>query len=248
MEPARVLEVAQAGRVRRADVDGEVVGNVGDGAGRGRVIVDVTVAVAADVDADDEALGQPRPRRADPVGQRLGAGVVEPHAVDRAPGRADRRVSRGRGLPCLRTRRDGAELDEPESERRPALDRDPVLVESRPEADAVAEAQPDDLHRVARRIGCPDAGREAAECRQASPDGCQQVEGRVMDRLGVEREEERPRRAVGGPAPGAHRSRGALSRRGRAGTPSPPGRPAGASRIRRRPSRRRTRAATGPGS
>ena len=35
VEPSRVLEVAQARRVRRADVDGEVVGNLGDGAGRG---------------------------------------------------------------------------------------------------------------------------------------------------------------------------------------------------------------------
>ena len=62
--------------------------------------------------------------------------------------------------------------------------------------------------RDRRPFAITDAGREAAERRQASPGGCQQVERRVMDRLGVEREEERPRGAVGGSAPGAHRSGG----------------------------------------
>ena len=66
-------------------------------------------------------------------------------------------MSRGRGFPACGAGRDGAELDEPEPERRPALDRDAILVESRAEPDAVPEAQPDDLDRVARRIGGPDA-------------------------------------------------------------------------------------------
>ena len=164
-KPLRVLEVAQAGGVRRADIDREVVGHLGHRARRGGIVVDLAVAVAADVDPDDEPLRQPRTSLGDPPGEGLGAGVVEPHAVDeravaRQPEEPRARIAR------LRPGRDRPELDEAEPERRPALDGEAVLVEARAKADTVAESQAHELDGLAAH------GRRAANPQSARPTAC----------------------------------------------------------------------------
>ncbi len=110
------LEVAQARRVRRADVDDQVVGDGGE-LTHGRAIVGRRLLGGGDpglahVDADEAG--------ACPVhetgGGGLGAGVGKAHPVDE--GAVGRRAGHARPVVAgLRQRRDRADLDEAETER-----------------------------------------------------------------------------------------------------------------------------------
>ena len=84
VERLGLLQIAQARRIRRRHVDGEIAGDGGEGLDQPDIVLGAVgrIAVGADIDADDAALvgagGKPRQRRrraaiveAEPVDDRL---------------------------------------------------------------------------------------------------------------------------------------------------------------------------------
>ena len=153
-EPAQRLDrlqVAQAGRVGRGDVEHEVVGVRGEpahGARGSRSAACSLLAPFARPTLTPSTVA--RAAAGDPRRDRLGAGVREAHAVlQRAVGgqapHARARVAR------LRERGDGADLDGAEAERAQALEPARVLVDAGGDAERAREAQAervDGQHRV----------------------------------------------------------------------------------------------------
>ena len=161
-----VLQRAQAGRVRRADVERDVIGErreqpEGEEVIGGRFL-QRRDARFAEIDADrDRRRPRARAQPAQALGDHFCAVVVEPEPVDqrllaRVTKDARPRISR------LRLRRDGADLDEAEPERFPSRDRDAVFIET--------GGEPDRIAKVKRRKTCAAAARarSAAE-RPARP-------------------------------------------------------------------------------
>ncbi len=164
------LEVAQAGRVRRGDVDDEVVrvrrealGGlhvVGDGL---RLRDDLGLA---DVDADHGLEDGLTGGQAGRHGER--AVIVEAHAVDERAVR-DEPEQPLLGVAGLRLPRHRADLDVVEAQHRHAVDGDRVLVEARGEPEGAVHAQPEGLGaqllvpgargRRRRRCAAPGCGR-----------------------------------------------------------------------------------------
>ena len=190
-ERAGRLQVAQAGGVGRADVQGHVVGVAPerrDRAGvvgrRGRGRGDLRLA---DVHAQRRPAQQLAPlERVELGGGGVGAGVVEAEAVDQGPVVGQAVQARAR-VALLGQRRDGADLGEAEAQPRPGGGGLGVLVEAGREADRVGEARPQQVLGQAaaavRRRG--DAADDRRRERQR---GHRQLVGA----LGVEAEEQRP--------------------------------------------------------
>ena len=120
------LHVAQARRVGRRDVDGEIGGKwrktlhtqfvVGEAVG--------AVLVGADVDADD--AGPARPRR-QPRWQRSWPSLLKPSRLITASSPVSRKM-RGFGIAGLRQRRDGSDLGEAETQAQQGVGHLAVLV------------------------------------------------------------------------------------------------------------------------
>jgi hypothetical protein len=128
------LQVAQSLGVRRGNVDGDVGGASVHGAQAGEIVVRGPrirrVEVLADVEAQDAG-----PLRAGRIGEEpLDAIVVEAEPVDERFGLRQPEEARLR-IAGLRSRRDGAALDEAEPERGESVDVRGVLVESGGEPD-----------------------------------------------------------------------------------------------------------------
>ena len=150
------LQRAEAGRVRRADVEDNVIGERGQEAERIKIIrhrlFDRRDLRFADVDADGDgrpaaALAQFSQARRDDVG----AVVVKPEAVDQ---RALLWITENARLriPGLGLRGNGADLDKAKAERGPGGNRDSILVEAGSEADRVWESKPENGSRFRRRL------------------------------------------------------------------------------------------------
>jgi hypothetical protein len=138
------LQVAQTGRVRRADVEDEIVGEAVQRAQARAVVVRGALERRglrlAEVDAERHrrpSRGEPRRQRAR---HRVGAVVVEAQAVDqRVLGRQPEEA--GRRVPGLGQGGDGAELGEAETERGPDVRKRAVLVEAGGEPERVRERE-----------------------------------------------------------------------------------------------------------
>ena len=104
------------------------------------------VLVLADVDAEHAPVIGLAHARAEVID----AAVVEAHAVDDRPGLGDAEQPRLR-VARLRARRDGADLEETETERGQRVDMVAVLVQPRGQPDRIGELEPHATHRIGRR-------------------------------------------------------------------------------------------------
>ena len=168
-----LLQVAQARRVGRRNVDGEVVGDAGEAGGTPGVVGGEigTVLVGADVDAE-------RRRHAHAVQPAIHfvvAGIVEAHAVDDTLGAADAEQPRLR-IARLRAWRDGAHFDQPEAHQRQRPRHLAILVEAGRHADRIFELEAGEQRLQFRRIGIGLLRREPE---------AQRVDSGAMRGLGV---------------------------------------------------------------
>ena len=141
------LQVAQAGRVGRRNVDGQIVAERGERLDPEHIVLDPVgrVPVGADIDADQSrratgrAAQEARPRPLEAV-------VVEAEAVD--DGRVLSQAKQARpGVPVLRPRGQRTDLDEAETELQHRAGDFGVLVEAGGKPEGVGKAQPEDLDR-----------------------------------------------------------------------------------------------------
>lgn len=141
LERIAELQAAQAGRVRRADVDGDVAGVGVDLVQADQVVVDRAlhrgIEVLADVDPQHAAIL----RRTHPRQQVVDAVVVETHAIDDRVGLRQAEQARP-GIARLRSRSDGADLDEAETELAEPVDGVAVLVQARGQPHRVGKPRP----------------------------------------------------------------------------------------------------------
>src|SRR5581483_939895 len=189
-EPRRRLQVAQAGRVRRAHVDREVVGEGRERGDRAPEVGELGVRVAdrgaraADVDADRDRRAA-REATAKAGRDRLRTRAVEAEAIHERAVRGEAEEPRRR-IPRLRESGHGPELGEAEAERLPKVGRDAVLVEARGEPDRVREVEPEDPLPEVRPAPGRVPGRDPLEDLFGERGG---GDGAAMGALGVEREE-----------------------------------------------------------
>jgi hypothetical protein len=145
-QPRRRLQVAQPGRVRRADVDHEIVSDPGEQP-RALRVVDRRRRLRhgpglADVDSDRFVTG---PAPAQPPGHGGRAVVIEPHPVHQGPvgGQPEQP---GPGIAALRAGGHGADLDEREAQGPQRARPQAVLVEARRQPQRPGQVQPEGRH------------------------------------------------------------------------------------------------------
>ena len=141
------LQVAQAGRVGRGDVEGQIVGERGEGPDAKHIVRDAVggVLVGADVDAD-HALAAAALSRAR---ARSKPSLLKPKRLMTAAS-SRRRNRRGPGVAVLRPRRQRADLDEAEAEAQHRARNLGVLVEAGGEAERIGKSQSQGLDRKPR--------------------------------------------------------------------------------------------------
>src|SRR5690606_38177388 len=130
------LQVAEAGRVRRGDVDRQIVGERRKHADARDIVRGAVVAVAigADIDAEDASGLAP----VEALGEGLVTLIIEAQAVDeravaRQPEKPRQRIAR------LGERRDGADFDEAEAEAEELVGDGAVLVEAGGKTDRIGQ-------------------------------------------------------------------------------------------------------------
>ena len=185
------LQAAQAGRVGRGDIDGQIAGEgrkarhpfhiVGDPVGR--------VLVRADIDPDDAGLALAQGEPLHRVGM---AAIVEAEAIDhrpifRQPEQARLRVS------ILGAGRQRSDLDEAEAEPQQRIRHHRILVVAGGKPDRIGEGDPGDFDAK------PVIDRNLAAFDETLAKSC---EGKIVSAFGIEPEEGRPRQAI----EGAHRT------------------------------------------
>ena len=178
-----LLHAAQAGRVGRRDVDGQVGRDIGEAPNAGLIVGDAVgaVLVGADVDPDDAAAAGARSTGAG--GSASCPSLLKPSRLITAwsavePENARLRISR------LRQRRHRSDLGEAEAEPEQCVRHLGVLVVARRHAERVGKVEPGDADaRAARRASVSDkaAGRSSArrstgrapspDRRRTAPDG-----------------------------------------------------------------------------
>ncbi len=168
MQPVAALQLAQARRVRRRDVDRDVVGQRVERAQAGDIVGDRIGAVAIGADIDAERPGQ-RAQPLEPGAHRLETVVVEAHPVDQGL-LAGRRNRRGFGLPAC-----GRGVTVPTSTKLKPRPKRPgdglgVLVEARGEAERVGEIEPQEPG--------PEPGRSGKTTRGPRPDASARIANR----------------------------------------------------------------------
>jgi len=142
-----LLQLAQVRRVRRADVDRDIVGNVVHRIEAGEVIrnrlFDRDAARLADVDAED-AIG-PMPSQV--ISDSFSADVIEAEAIDQRA--IFRQTKHARlGTSGLRFICDGADFDESKTERAKFADVTPVLIKACRQSDRVSKLKAESFERV----------------------------------------------------------------------------------------------------
>ena len=187
------LQAAQAGGVRRADVDRDIACVGVDLVQADQVVIhgalDRGIEVLADVDAQHALVL----RRLDPRDQVIDAVIVEAHAVDDRGGLRQAEDAR-LGVARLRTRGNGADLDETEAQLGEAINGIAVLVQAGRQSHGIGELQAHHLHRQA-----PGRLRQQAIEAQAAA-GTDQVDGQFMGGFRGELEQELAGQAVHGRA------------------------------------------------
>ncbi len=185
VEAVASLQLAQACGVRRGHVDRNVVRTRVNLVQTGHVVVlglfDRRVEILADADAADALVAAQR----EATDEMIDARVVEAHAVDEGPARAQPEHARLR-VAGLGARRHGAELDVAETERTERVEMVAVLVEAGGESESVGEAQAETLHA---EFG--GNGRGAPQ----RPEQSQARESEVVSGLRIETRQQRQRRA-----------------------------------------------------
>ncbi len=150
VERCGLLQIAQARRVGRGHVDGEIARYRRKGLDQFDVIGDAVggILVRADIDAEDTAKmrapGQP-PQHG------FGAIIVEAHAVDHGLVALEPEQPRPR-IADLRLRCHGADLDKAETEPEQRIRRLRALIEAGRHADRIGEIQPERPHRQFRIV------------------------------------------------------------------------------------------------
>ena len=145
VERGGLLQIAQARRVRRRYVDGEIARHRREGLDQLDIIGDAIggILVGADIDADDAA--EMRARRQPPQ-HRLGAVIVEAHAVDDGFVALQPEQPRPR-IAGLRLRRHRADFDKAETQPQQRIRHLGALVEARRHADRIGKIQAEGPHR-----------------------------------------------------------------------------------------------------
>ena len=157
-----LLQIAQARRIGRRHVDGEIAGDRREGLDQPHIILGAVgrVAVGADIDADDAAVVG---ARGEPRQHRRRALVVEAEPVDHALVGLEPEQARPR-IAGLRPRRHGADLDKAEAEAQQRVRHLRVLVEAGGDADRIGEIEPEGAHRqLARDRAAGRADRHEAQ-------------------------------------------------------------------------------------
>ncbi len=150
VEHGGLLHVAQARRVGRRDVDGDIARDRGEALDQpahnrqcGRRIL-----VGADVDADDAARTRAA-RAASRAQHGIGALRIKAEPIDHAVIGIEPKQPRPR-IAGLRQRRDGADFDEAEADAQQRVRHFGVLVEARRDADRIGKLSPN--ARIASRL------------------------------------------------------------------------------------------------
>src|SRR5262249_31397169 len=184
VECPAALQVAQARRVRRGDVAGEIARHrrehldlahvVGDPIGR--------ILVGADIDADDAAL-----RRAgrEPAQHGVGAFAVEAQAIDHAFVGRQAEQARPR-IARLRQRRDGPDLHEAEAEPKQRGRHPAMLVETGRHSHRIAEVEAERPHCQPRIV----LGGRRQRCK------LERIDRKPMAVLGSEQPHQRARQGI----------------------------------------------------
>ena len=145
VERRRLLQIAQARRVRRRHVDGEIARHRREGLDQFDIIGDAVggILVGPDIDADDaaemRATGQPPQHR-------IGAVIVEAHAVDHGLVALQPEQPRPR-IADLRLRRHRSDFDKAETQPQQRVRHLRALVEARGHADRIGKIQAEGPHR-----------------------------------------------------------------------------------------------------
>ena len=145
VERAGLLQIAQARRVGRGNIDGDVARDRREPLDQPHIIGDAVrrILVGPDIDADDAAGIGPR---GEPVQNGFGALRIEAEPVDDAPIGVEAKDARPRVAP-LRQRRDGADFDKAKAQAQQRVRHLGILVEPRRHADRVGEIEPEGAHR-----------------------------------------------------------------------------------------------------
>ncbi len=179
-----LLQVAQAGRVGRRHVDGEIARHRREGLDQPHIIAGAVgrIAVGADIDADDAALAR---ARGEPRQHRRRALVVEAEPVDHALVGLEPEQARAR-IAGLRARGHGADLHEAEAEPQHRVRNLRVLVEAGGQADRIGEIEPEGA----------DAEFAGIECRPRQRHEAQGLDRQCMRILRIEGPQQRAGQAV----------------------------------------------------
>jgi hypothetical protein len=139
VEGCRLVQIAQAGRVRRGNINGEIAGNIGKAAQPRDIIGDPIgrIAIGANIDPDD-AGGRRMPAQA-LMHARL-TFVIEAEPVDQPRILAEAKNPRLR-IAVLRARRHGAHLGKTQPATEQGVDHFGVLVESGRQPERIGKGQ-----------------------------------------------------------------------------------------------------------
>ena len=182
-ESFRCLQIAQAWRVGRGDVDGEIVGNRAHAADARHVIADTILAVLAGADIHpDHAVAASR----ETAKRGRLALIVEAEAVDDGAVGGGAKNAWG-GIALLRLRRQRADFDEAEPRGEKRREHPRILVEASRHADRIAEVHTPQSLRKPRIVGRSGAG--------IKPE-LKALDGEVMRTLRIERVQQRLAKAV----------------------------------------------------
>src|SRR5665213_3302600 len=151
VEHLGLLQIAQARRVGRGDVDGEIAGDGGESFDQLGVVADTVgaIAIGANIDADNAALVHARRQ---PLERGRRTLVVEAEPVNHALVRIEPEQAWTR-IAGLWQRRDGTDLHKAEAKPQQGVRHLRVLVEAGGEADRIGEIKPERPDRQFRRIG-----------------------------------------------------------------------------------------------
>ncbi len=158
LERGGILQVAQARRVRRGDVDREVAGDVVECLQSAHVVGDAVrrFLVGADVDADDAGPGASLQSGE----RRLMTAVVEAEPVDDRAVARQAEHARAR-IARLRQRRHRADLGKAAAELQDGVGHPRVLVETGSNTNGVGQRQPGEVDPQRRVIGYGSGGKNA---------------------------------------------------------------------------------------
>ena len=188
IESRAILELAQAGRVRRADIERKVIAKNFQPLERQQVVARRLLDWSHFRFADVDPHRNPRPapgsaKLLEPRRDHVAALVVKTEPVDQP---ADFRHAKNPRLriPRLRARGDRPHFREPKPERLPRRERHRILVEARREPDRIGKRDAEDRAReprIARRF----------QRRERRPKRREPPHREMMHRLGIHAEKQR---------------------------------------------------------